>query len=74
MDWSADSKWIRSVCGAYELLFFDVPGKTRKPGGATATVGVDWADQTCPFGWSVQGIYPEGTDGSHINTVCMSRD
>lgn len=53
MDWSADSKWIRSVCGAYELLFFDVPGKTRKPGGASATVGVDWADQTCPFGWSV---------------------
>ena len=26
---SEDSKWIRSVCGAYELLFFDFPGKTE---------------------------------------------
>lgn len=24
LDWSLDSSYIRSVCGAYELLFFDV--------------------------------------------------
>ena len=24
LDWSQDSKWIRSVCGAYELLFYNV--------------------------------------------------
>jgi WD40 repeat protein len=23
VDWSTDGKWIRSVCGSYELLFFD---------------------------------------------------
>jgi WD40 repeat protein len=23
VDWSKDGKYIRSVCGAYELLFFD---------------------------------------------------
>ena len=23
LDWCAESKYIRSVCGAYELLFFD---------------------------------------------------
>jgi microtubule-associated protein-like 1/2 len=22
-DWCQESKWIRSVCGAYELLFFE---------------------------------------------------
>ena len=23
LDWSIDNEWIRSSCGAYELLFFD---------------------------------------------------
>jgi WD40 repeat protein len=46
-DWSLDSKWIRSNCGAYELLFFDMgkpKKKERDPSGASNTVGVEWAD------------------------------
>ena len=27
LDWSIDGDWIRSSCGAYELLFFDVHNK-----------------------------------------------
>ena len=27
LDWSLDGSWIRSSCGAYELLFFDVESK-----------------------------------------------
>ena len=53
LDWSMDSKWIRSTDGAYELLFYNVEAKKREPGGASMTVGVDWADHTCQFGWSV---------------------
>lgn len=40
LDWSIDSRWIRSNCGAYELLFYDVtskPGKERDPSGASNT-------------------------------------
>ena len=53
LDWSMDSKWIRSTDGAYELLFYNVEAKKREPGGASMTVGCDWADHTCQFGWSV---------------------
>ena len=77
LDWSQDSKWIRSNCGAYELLFFNVTqktGKERDPSGASNTVSTMWTDQTTKLGWSVQGIFPSGCDGSHINTVAMSQD
>jgi len=46
----------------------------RDPGGASKTVGTVWADQTCKLGWSVQGIFPSGCDGSHINSVAMTKD
>lgn len=73
-DFSMDNKWLRSVCGAYELLFFDIGKKKRDPSGASNTIETMWTDQTCKFGWSVQGIFPSGTDGSHVNRVCMSKD
>jgi WD40 repeat protein len=53
IDWSIDSKWLRSVCGAYELLFFNIETKKRDPYGASNTVDVIWADQTTKFGWNV---------------------
>lgn len=74
LDWSIDGSYLRSNCGAYELLFFDVANKKRDPSGASKTVETVWADQTCKLGWSVQGIFPSGCDGSHINSVAMSKD
>ena len=47
LDWSLDSKWIRSVCGAYELLFFDASDKKAKrndPKGVSNTVETVWKD------------------------------
>ena len=38
-DWSADGSMIRSNCGAYELLFFNVQNKKQDSGGASGTVG-----------------------------------
>lgn len=73
-DWSADSSLIRSVCGAYELLFFKVGEFKQDPSGASNTVDTVWASQTVKFGWCVDGIFPSGTDGSHINGVDTSKD
>lgn len=28
-----------------------------------------WASKTVKFSWHVDGIYPRGTDGTHINKV-----
>ena len=77
LDWSLDSSYIRSTCGAYELLFFtpDAAGKKKQdPSGASNTVDTEWMNHSCKFGWRVDGIYPPGTDGTHVNRVEMSPD
>ena len=33
-----------------------------------------WATSTARFGWLVEGIYPSGVDGTHINSVDFSHD
>ena len=35
---------------------------------------LEWDTHTLPLGWSVQGIWPSGVDGSDINAVDRSRD
>jgi WD40 repeat protein len=53
IDWSVCGTYLRSNCGAYELLFFNVPQKKRDPSGASNTVETVWVDQTCKLGWNV---------------------
>lgn len=74
VDWSLDGKYIRSVCGAHELLFFSGETYQQDPSGASNTVAVDWATGHAKFGWLVDGIFPAGTDGTHINGVDFSKD
>jgi WD40 repeat protein len=69
LDWSVDSNFIQSTCGAYELLFFDAHNGTQQTGGATALRDEPWTNWTSRIGWPVQGIYPSGVDGSHINGI-----
>ena len=68
-DWSYDGQYIRSVCGAYELLYFNTKTGAQLKDGPTLTLATEWMDHSCKLGWAVEGIYPPGTDGSHINTV-----
>lgn len=74
IDWSMDGTYIRSVCNGYELLFFMADDCSQDPSGASNTTGTTWASQHCKFGWSVDGIFPRGTDGTHINGVDASED
>ena len=68
-DWSLDSSYIRSVCGAYEKLYFNIADKQHDAAGLTNTKDKDWATTSVKLGWDVQGIHPSGEDGSHINGV-----
>ena len=85
LDFSADSKWLQTTCGAYELLFWDVrsptpgapytkakPQRIRQQGNATAMRDVDWHTWTCTLGWPVQGIWPKCADGTDINAVDLN--
>mmetsp|Transcript_1023 Transcript_1023/g.1018 ORF Transcript_1023/g.1018 Transcript_1023/m.1018 type:complete len:325 (+) Transcript_1023:1231-2205(+) len=75
IDWSEDSSYIRSVCGAHELLFFTVQDNIEHDNsGASNTKGLKWNTSHAKFGWSVTGIFPKGTDGTHINDVDFSND
>jgi WD40 repeat protein len=74
IDWSKDSSYIRSNCEAYELLFFNIDSMKQDPSGASNTKSLRWATQNTKIGWSVTGIFPKGTDGSHVNGVSMSND
>ncbi len=74
VDWSQDGSYIRSVCGAHELLFFTLPACTQDPNGASNTVSTEWATNSSKFGWLVDGVFPSGTDGTHINHVAFSND
>ena len=76
LDWSQDSDYIRSNCGAHELLFWNITdGKCgQDKNGKSNTVPTIWATKTVLFGWHVDGIFPSGTDGNHINGVGGSAD
>ena len=74
LDWAKDGSYIRSNCGAYELLFWTTEDCKQDPNGRSNTTGVEWATTTVKFAWNVEGIYPKGTDGSHINGVAGSCD
>ena len=73
-DWSADSTYIRTQCGAYEKLYFNIPDKTHDSAGLSNTKDMDWATITVKLGWDVQGVHPSGEDGTHINGVAVSND
>lgn len=74
VDWSQDGSYIRSVCGAHELLFFDGNTYQQDPNGASNTVSTEWQTCSAKYGWLVEGIFPSGTDGTHINGVDFSSD
>ncbi|TNV83122.1 hypothetical protein FGO68_gene10203 [Halteria grandinella] len=70
MDWSNDSRFIRSTSGAYELLYWDI-GQKKQIKKKEEMKTVTFNDNQCKLGWAVQGVYPPQTDGTHINTVAQ---
>lgn len=71
MDFSADSQFLQSNCGAYELLFADATNGAYIP-AASSLKDVEWDSFTCTLGWPVQGVWPRFADGTVINTVDRS--
>lgn len=69
LDWSTDSKFLHTNCGAYELLFFDVEKGIQLTHGATSLRDEQWATFTCKISWPTQGVFPDESDGNDINYV-----
>jgi len=71
LDWSADGEHLQSVCIAYELLFFDIDpdnlSSSCQNTRPSALTHIEWATQTCKFGWPVQGVFGFTVDGTDVN-------
>jgi len=72
LDWSTDSQFIQSISASYELLFQTQNGEQRTE-GATELRDEPWATWTCKLGWPVEGIYPQGVQGTHVHGVDRSK-
>lgn len=73
VDWSCDGSLLRSTCGAYEILMWDVEsGKHILSSGRSTESDVKWETFTAPLGFGVMGVWPEGADGTDINAVDVS--
>jgi hypothetical protein len=70
VDWSADNRLLRSCCGSYELLHWDV-GAGRQHVSTQDALEADtaWATQNCILGFPIMGIWPPHADGSDVNAV-----
>lgn len=71
IDFSSDSQYLQSVCGAYELLYWSL-AKRSQVRSMSEVKDVDWATQTCSLGWTVKGIWEPQMDGTDINALDVS--
>lgn len=71
-DFSTDGMYLQTTCGANELLYWDVEAQCQNKSGSSELRDCVWNTWTIPFGWPVIGIWEAGTDGTDINSVCMS--
>lgn len=74
LDWSQDSRFIRTNDGSYELLFYAVKQGNQAPHAGSALRDTAWQTSTCPISWATQGIWGPGYDGTDINHCDVSED
>jgi WD40 repeat protein len=66
MDWSIDSRYLRSNDGANELFYYDVATSQHEKNGVTTLRDTEWNTSNCPITWASQGIWNSNMDGSEI--------
>ena len=74
IDFSTDGKKLHSICGGFDLLFWDIEGPKQLPKGALSLRDEKWQSWTITLGWPVQGIWSETSDGTDINCVERSHN
>jgi microtubule-associated protein-like 6 len=70
LDWSADSKYIQTNSGAYEVLYYEIPSCNR----ITSPPKSEWATWTCVLGKTVEGIWPPYSDKTDVNSLDRNKD
>ncbi|XP_033102726.1 77 kDa echinoderm microtubule-associated protein-like isoform X3 [Anneissia japonica] len=73
LDWSADSTSLQSNSGDYEILFWTA-ATCKQITSSSSMKDTEWATYTCTLGFPVTGIWPEGSDGTDINSVARNNN
>eukprot|EP00960_Hanusia_phi_P060400 764497-Hanusia_phi.AAC.2 len=73
VDFSSDSRWLRSSCAAGELLFWEIPS-CRPHGRASLLRDVPWDTHSVVFDWSLSSIWPPAALVTSIDSVDVSHD
>ncbi|XP_074128526.1 echinoderm microtubule-associated protein-like 3 isoform X2 [Sminthopsis crassicaudata] len=74
LDWSKDGSFIMSNSGDYEILYWDVLGGCKLLRNRYESRDREWATYTCVLGFHVYGVWPDGSDGTDINSLCRSHN
>jgi len=75
LDWSSDSRYLQSNCGAYEILYWDVlQGKSMSSIADFSGADIDWETWTSVLGFPVMGIWHKEALGGEIKSVDRSKD
>ncbi|XP_038620901.1 echinoderm microtubule-associated protein-like 3 isoform X1 [Tachyglossus aculeatus] len=74
LDWSKDGNFIMSNSGDYEILYWDVSGGCKLLRNRYESRDREWATYTCVLGFHVYGVWPDGSDGTDINSLCRSHN
>ncbi|CAG7815967.1 unnamed protein product, partial [Allacma fusca] len=73
LDWSADSTFVQSNSGDYELLFWNASVCRQIP-QTSQLRDTEWASSTCTLTSVTLGIWPENADGTDVNASGRSND
>ncbi|KAL1138870.1 hypothetical protein AAG570_008932 [Ranatra chinensis] len=73
LDWSADSQYLRSNSGDYEVLYWNA-GVCRQITQSSTMRDTEWATHNCTLAFTTIGIWPEGADGTDVNASVRSHD
>lgn len=72
LDWSKDGEKLQSTSRDYELLFWN-PLRGEQITQAESMRNTEWATHNCVLGYPVIGIWPDGADGTDVNSVDRSK-
>ncbi|KAM4642300.1 echinoderm microtubule-associated protein-like 2 isoform 2-T2 [Discoglossus pictus] len=73
LDWATDSSCFMTNSGDYEILYWD-PDSCKQIVSADGVRNLEWENASCTLSFHVLGVWPEGADGTDINSVTRSHD
>ncbi|PIO16683.1 hypothetical protein AB205_0108340, partial [Aquarana catesbeiana] len=73
LDWASDSSSFMTNSGDYEVLYWD-PDSAKQIVSAESVRNAEWENASCTLSFHVLGVWPDGADGTDINSVTKSHD